>query len=192
MGLVGISEIAALASVSRAAVNNWVARNPSFPKPIADLACGQIWEKSDVTVWLSQNKILRENNMDALNNLEIGSIYTHDFICKLFGGDTKSGTYLPQSKQTVLCGCFTKNMNPGAPEKVLVGHGPRIITRAERLEAQGGSIPVFLKQGTNQWAYQGVFELVRLSRNPADFENEAASVDRSDVIAALIFRKVEA
>lgn len=192
MELVGISEVAALASVSRAAVNNWVSRDPSFPKPIADLACGQIWEKSDVTVWLSQNKILRENSMDAINNLEVGKVYTHDFICKLYGGDTKSGTYLPQSKQTVLCGCFTTNMNPGAPEKILVGHGPRIIGRAERLEAQGGSIPVFLKQGTNQWAYQGVYELVRLSRNPADFENDAALVDRNDVIAALIFRKVDA
>jgi predicted DNA-binding transcriptional regulator AlpA len=192
MELVGISEIATLASVSRAAVNNWVARNPSFPKAIADLACGQIWEKSDVTVWLSQNKILRENNMDAINNLQIGNIYTHDFICKLFGGDAKSGTYLPQSKQTILCGCFTSEKNPDAPVKILVGHGPRIIAKAERLETQGGSIPVFLKQGTNQWAYQGIFELVRLSRDPVDFENEAVIADRCDVIAALIFRKVEA
>lgn len=130
--------------------------------------------------------------MDALKNLEIGKVYTHDFICKLFGGDAKSGTYLPQSKQTILCGCFTSEKNPDAPEKILVGHGPRIIAKAERLETQGGSIPVFLKRGTNQWAYQGVFEFVRLSRNPADFENEAVIADRCDVIAALIFRKVEA
>ena len=130
--------------------------------------------------------------MSAIENLKIGQIYTHDFICKTFGGDAKSGTYLPQSQQTILCGCFTTTMNPDAPECVLVGNSPRIMAKAEKLAAQGGSIPVFLKLGTNQWEYKGRFELMLFSKNLPDFEAKAIAADRNDVAAALFFRRAEA
>lgn len=188
MELVGTSEIAALASASRSAVSNWVSRDPSFPKPLADLACGQIWDKKEIEVWLAKNHLFRENGMSAIENLQIGQIYTHDFICKTFGGDAKSGTYLPQSQQTILCGCFTTMMNPDAPECVLVGNGPRIMAKAEKLAAQGGSIPVFLKLDTNQWEYKGRYELMLFSKNLPDFEAKAIVADRNDVAAALFFR----
>ena len=188
MELVGTSEIAALASASRSAVSNWVSRDPSFPKPLADLACGQIWDKKEIEVWLAKNHLIRENGMSAIENLQIGQIYTHDFICKTFGGDAKSGTYLPQSQQTILCGCFTTVMNPDAPECVLVGNGPRIMAKAEKLAAQGGAIPVFLKLDTNQWEYKGRYELMLFSKNLPDFEAKAIVADRNDVAAALFFR----
>ena len=191
MELVGTSEIAALASASRSAVSNWVARDPSFPKPVADLACGQIWDKRDIDLWLEKNNHLWEPEMSAINNLQVGQIYTHDFICKAFGGDTKSGSYLPQSQQTILCGCFTTSMNPEAPECVLVGNGPRILGKAEKLAAQGGSIPVFLKLETNQWEYKGQYELLSFSKNSSDFEAKAVAADRNDVAAALFFRRIE-
>lgn len=190
MELVGTSEIAELASTSRSAVSNWVARDPSFPKPIADLACGQIWNKKEIEAWISNNKSLKGNEMNAINSLVVGNKYTHDFICQTFGGDAKSGTYLPQSQQTIMCGCFTSAMNPEAPEVVLVGNGPRILLKAERLAAQGGAIPVFMKRATNQWEYKGRYELVSLSKNSVDFEAKAAAVDRNDVVAALFFRPV--
>ncbi len=126
--------------------------------------------------------------MSAIESLQIGQIYTHDFICKTFGGDAKSGTYLPQSQQTILCGCFTTMMNPDAPECVLVGNGPRIMAKAEKLAAQGGSIPVFLKLDTNQWEYKGRYELMLFSKNLPDFEAKAIVADRNDVAAALFFR----
>ena len=74
MELVGTSEIAALASASRSAVSNWVSRDPSFPKPLADLACGQIWDKKEIEVWLAKNHLIRENGMSAIENLQIGQI----------------------------------------------------------------------------------------------------------------------
>ncbi len=128
--------------------------------------------------------------MSAKQNLQVGQIYTHDFICKTFGGDAKGGTYLPQSRQTILCGCFTTVLNPEAPECVLVGDGPRILSKAEKLAAQGGSIPVFLKTGTNQWIYKGEFEVTGFSKNSADFEAKAVAADRNDVAAALFFRQI--
>lgn len=191
MELVGISEIASLASSSRSAVSNWVSRDPLFPKPIADLACGQIWNKRDIESWLEKNHHLGKNKVSAKASLQVGQIYTHDFICKTFGGDAKSGTYLPQSQQTILCGCFTTTMNPEAPECILVGNGPRILGKAEKLAAQGGSIPVFLKIATNQWAYKGTYELLSFSKNLSDFEAKAVAADRNVVAAALFFRRIE-
>lgn len=190
MEFVGTSEIAELASTSRSAVSNWVTRDPSFPKPIADLACGQIWDKKEIEAWLSINKSLKGDEMNSINTLEVGKKYTHDFICKTFGGDAKSGTYLPQSQKTILCGCFTDTMNPEAPEVVLVGNGPRILPKAEKLKAQGGSIPVFMKRAVNQWEYKGRYELVSLSTNLKDFEAKAVAADRNDVVAALFFRSI--
>lgn len=191
MELVGISEIAALASTSRSAVSNWVTRDPSFPKPVADLACGQIWDKREIDSWLGRNNHVMENDMSFKANLQVGQTYTHDFICKTFGGDAKGGTYLPQSAQTILCGCFTTTKNPEAPECILVGNGPKIMAKAEKLAAQGGSIPVFLKAGTNQWIYRGKFELLSFSKNPDDFEAKAVVADRNDVAAVLFFRRIE-
>lgn len=191
MELVGISEIAALASTTRSAVSNWAARDPSFPKAIADLACGQIWNKRDIELWLKKNNRLGTSEVSAKKNLQIGQIYTHDFICQEFGGDAKSGTYLPQSQQTILCGCFTTTMNPDAPECILVGNSPRILAKAEKLAAQGGAIPVFLKLATNQWVYKGKFELLSFTKDSSDFEAKAVAADRNDVAAALFFRRVE-
>lgn len=192
MELVGTSEIAALAGVSRSAVTNWVSRDSSFPQPVAVLACGQIWEKTAIDRWLTENGYSNSGKADALPELKIGGVYSHDFICTSFGGDAKSGTYLPQSQQTILCGCFTIEMNPEAPEWILIGNKNKVIKKAERLESQGGSIPVFLKLGTNQWEYQGQYELVTYSRAPEIFREKAREAQREDIVGALNFRRCKA
>lgn len=48
--LVGTAEIAELLDVSRQRVHQLVTR-PDFPKPIAKLAAGMIWERLDVQRW---------------------------------------------------------------------------------------------------------------------------------------------
>lgn len=191
MELLGMTEIAQLAGVSRAAVANWVIRDPSFPKPVADLACGSIWLKPDIVNWLGQNKHIANKDDTVKDDLAKGQLYTHDFICSTFGGDAKGGAYLVQSQQRILCGCFTKDMNPpDVPERVLIGNRPRVIKKAERMEQQGGIIPIFLKQGVNQWRYMGRYAFERFSRDPADFEKEAAEVGRVDIVGVLSFRPV--
>lgn len=52
MDLVGISEIAALAGVSRQAVSNWRSRSKNFPAPIAELSSGPVWHKEEIEEWL--------------------------------------------------------------------------------------------------------------------------------------------
>ena len=45
--LVGIYEIAEMAGKSRQAVANWRARLSSFPKPVAELKAGPVFNRSD-------------------------------------------------------------------------------------------------------------------------------------------------
>ena len=189
INLMGVTEIAALAEVTRQAITNWTARDSSFPAPVADLACGQIWLKEDVVKWLKQNQHLtREKPMSE--NLEIGKIYTHDYLCEIIGGDIKGGSYLPQSKQKILCGCFTQLMNPDAPNCVLVGNKPRVIAKAELMARQGGIIPVFIKRAISQWEYRGCYKFITYSKDSKDFEEKAVLADRNDVVGALFFKKV--
>jgi chromosome partitioning protein len=54
--LVGISEIAAMAGVSTAAVANWRARRPGFPAPVADLRAGPVFSRAAVRRWLRRQQ----------------------------------------------------------------------------------------------------------------------------------------
>ncbi len=54
--LVGISEIATMANVSKQAVANWRVRSSDFPGPVCELASGPIFQRSQVRSWLRRNK----------------------------------------------------------------------------------------------------------------------------------------
>lgn len=55
--LVGINEIAEMAQVTRQAVANWRARSADFPRPIAELASGPVFRRSQVRAWLRRKKV---------------------------------------------------------------------------------------------------------------------------------------
>src|SRR5450631_2036428 len=50
--LVGIYEIAEMAGKSRQAVANWRARLSNFPKPVAELKAGPVFDRCEVKAWL--------------------------------------------------------------------------------------------------------------------------------------------
>lgn len=54
--LVGIGEIAEMAGVSRQAVANWRVRMAEFPLPVAELASGPIFRRSNIRFWLKKNR----------------------------------------------------------------------------------------------------------------------------------------
>ena len=49
--LVGQAEVAAMAGTKSSTVGVWVSRG-KLPEPVATLACGRIWLKRDIEVWL--------------------------------------------------------------------------------------------------------------------------------------------
>jgi predicted DNA-binding transcriptional regulator AlpA len=57
--LVGAHEIRKLIGVSRQRVYQ-LARRPDFPKPVANLTQGKIWNLDDVTEWISVQRTGRD------------------------------------------------------------------------------------------------------------------------------------
>jgi chromosome partitioning protein len=52
MELLGLSEVAELAGVSKQAVTNWRSRYKGFPEPASELVSGPVWRKEDIERWL--------------------------------------------------------------------------------------------------------------------------------------------
>jgi chromosome partitioning protein len=61
MILLGLAEIAELFGVTRQVVANWKARKATFPKPVANLKSGPVWERDRVVAWArTENVALAE------------------------------------------------------------------------------------------------------------------------------------
>lgn len=71
--LVGIAEIAEMAGVSTAAVANWRSRKLGFPRPVAELRAGPIFEAPAIRRWLQRRrKVTDVANIVATINLKGG------------------------------------------------------------------------------------------------------------------------
>jgi hypothetical protein len=115
--------------------------------------------------------------------LTIGTLYTRPQIQREFGGNPQA--YLPFREGRVTCGCFTTDRNPRAPHEVLVGSGVDIMKAARMLVNQGGTIPVFLKRGSNKWEYLGHFRVKAHSTDPNVIRPKAREALRDDVTMVL-------
>lgn len=89
----------------------------------------------------------------AKHMFNIGSEYTRDQIHGHLGGSKQS--YLPTLSGQVVAACLRLELNPRAPNVVLCGKGPIIVSAGTALAKQHDPIPVFIKRGTNRWEYQG-------------------------------------
>src|SRR5713226_6936328 len=65
--LVGLSEIADMAGVSRSAVANWRARFPNFPKPVAELQSGPVFLSLQVRKWMRKRRVPMTNVVATIN-----------------------------------------------------------------------------------------------------------------------------
>ncbi len=83
----------------------------------------------------------------------VGEAYTRENIHEELGGSVQS--FLPTVGGQVVCACLSKNMNPNAPNEILVGNKPRVMQSAEQFSKQPTPVPVFMKEASNKWVYQG-------------------------------------
>jgi hypothetical protein len=186
MEIMGLYEIAVLAGVTPQAVSNWMARKPDFPRPMATLASGPVWDGSVVRAWLGSERSMpsKATREKAMKKFVVGDEYTLDAIVSALGGDTMS--YLPQSKGRIVGGRFTTNMNPNAPYQILVGDRPQVRRKAELLAAQEGTLPVFLKQAPNRWRYHGIMRFVRYETDPLLVQATPGVDQREDQVAGIL------
>jgi hypothetical protein len=61
--LVGVQEVALLAKVSSAAVANWASRFADFPRPVATLAAGPVFNEAEIRAWLNKRGAKGGNNV---------------------------------------------------------------------------------------------------------------------------------
>lgn len=187
----GIFEVARTAGVSPQAVSNWIARRSDFPAPLAQLASGQVWDGSVMRAWLAVNGLLANeiSRERYVSSFVKGQEYTLDAIRAVVGGETMS--YLPQRGSRIVCGRFTTEMNPEAPERVLVGNPPKVQRKAQLLSQQGGVLPVFMKVGPARWRFHGPMEFVEYVTDMRIVGLKAASAGRAgEVVGMLVFRPV--
>lgn len=189
--LLGTFEVAQLAGVTAQAISNWTVRRPDFPVPLAQLASGPVWDGVVMRRWLGDNGLIgtaSEKGTD-MGAFAKGHEYTMKQIRAVLGGETMS--YLPQRGSRIVCGRFTPEMNPEAPEKVLVGNPPRVQRKAELLAEQRGVLPIFMKIGAGRWRFEGPMELVEYTTDMATVEPKAAAAGRAgEVVGILVFRAV--
>jgi hypothetical protein len=181
-------EIAQVAGVTPQAVSNWVSRKPSFPEPLAQLASGAVWDGGVMRAWLREQQLMPGNGggQQAIEQFVAGQEYSFNEVAAAFGG--QSFGYLPQVGSRVVCGRFTKEMNPRAPYEILVGNPPGVLRKAELLVEQGGITPVFIKAGTNRWRYHGPMKVIGLNRTARVVRARAKEANRDDVVAVLSLR----
>lgn len=93
-------------------------------------------------------------------------IDTQTLAERLAGGDS----YIRTKNGEVKGLAITIRDNPEAPEVIVVGNGPNILANAQRLVACEKSVPLYLKQDVNAWAYRGEFRVKAFSQDPAVIE----------------------
>jgi chromosome partitioning protein len=104
--LLGIAEIADLASVSKQAVSNWRARYDDFPRPIQDLRSGPVWDREKVEAWIKTFKG-EETHVLSFINLKggVGKTTTAVAVAEMLAQDERKHVLLvdldPQTNATV-------------------------------------------------------------------------------------------
>ena len=187
MELMGIYEIAQLAGVSPQAVSNWVVRKADFPKPVATLASGPIWNGQHIRDWLTRPEYpSTPQTIRHEIDFKKGQEYTLAEISSVLGGETQS--YLPQRGGKIVCGRFSRKMNPDAPKTILAGDLPQVRRKAELMAEQQGPIPVFIKvlSARPVWSYHGLMRCVSFDTDPARCEKLAQEAERTDKLAGVL------
>lgn len=105
--LLGITEIADLAGVSKQAVSNWRVRYDHFPKPIQTLQSGPVWERENVEAWVKSFKG-EETHVISFINLKggVGKTTTAVAVAEMLAQEERKHVLLidldPQTNATVM------------------------------------------------------------------------------------------
>ncbi|WP_369601038.1 hypothetical protein AAIA72_14640 [Hahella sp. SMD15-11] len=91
---------------------------------------------------------------------------TKELAIIIGGGDS----YIRTRKNIVTGLAVKPEINPDAPDIILVGKGPRMRANAEKFLQQGQYVPVYMKQAKNAWSYVGEYKAVSYSREPEIIE----------------------
>ena len=121
--------------------------------------------------------------------MDKSKIYTTKELAELTAG----GDSYIRTKNNVVKGlAITKEKNPEAPNIITVSNkGPKIIKNAEILSATTELVKTFVKMGTNQWRYAGMYKMIRYSKSMTDILKHHGNRPVKDIYGILFMEKVE-
>ena len=105
----------------------------------------------------------------------LGRKYSREEISGVLGGSEID--YLPTEKKQVVCGCFTLDHNPEAPNVVIPGTGVVIQRTAKIFCEQEHPVPIFIKRQPREWEYVGHFKAEKFSTD----RNEIAAHHKGSI-----------
>jgi hypothetical protein len=116
-----------------------------------------------------------------------GRNYTRMEIHEARGGGLQD--YLPHCDGRVVAVCITPEMNPNAPEVLLVGSSEDVQRYGAILAAQRQALPVFLKVGASEWQYRGDYVVTGSSTAPEEVTRWATASGRADVTRVVFMQR---
>jgi hypothetical protein len=125
---------------------------------------------------------------EARARFQRGKVYSRAQIQRGLGGGLQD--YLPHVDGEVVAGCFSKDLNPQAPNVILPGTGPEIERWGRAFAEQKTAVPVFIKQRSNEWYCMGEFRCVRIADDDDTVRAHAERARRVDVTMVLFLERV--
>jgi len=118
----------------------------------------------------------------------LGHKYTRKAISEILGGSEVE--YLPTENKRVVCGCFTLDHNPKAPNIIMPGTGKVIQREAKMFCEQDYPVPIFIKRRVNEWEYVGYYKAVRFSTDSQEIAaHHKGSITPLNEVTRVIFLK---
>jgi hypothetical protein len=114
---------------------------------------------------------------------KFGDIVTTDQLAK----DTAGGDNFIRTKGGVVKGlALRRDLNPDAPNIVIVGLRKQREARASKLLALQSLVPAYMKRGTNDWEYIGEYKAIAYRTDKATVARYS-KLRKSNVIAGALF-----
>src|SRR5687768_1769617 len=93
-----------------------------------------------------------------------GRRYSRAEISDVIGGKVQD--FLSCKDKVIVAGCIIPEMNPHAHHQIYVGDGRDIVQHAEWAAEQKEPIPCFLKRGSKEFEYLGLYRPTNIDRDP--------------------------
>jgi len=128
--------------------------------------------------------------MSGTSGFKLGECYSRIQIAKKLGGSTQN--YLPHRNEHVVCGCFRRDLNPGAPWEVLPANTDDKRRWADQFASQTEAIPIFMKKSSNKWEYHGLWRCVSVTKDAYVIAQKSRQSRRTSISMVLKLEKSSA